>query len=180
MNWIVFTTGFRQSPGELTALEVLQNDIHREFTDPNTRILLRSWKDDVRELAERIEAYKPTDYIFLIGYSYGGYSTKLLCKELRKMGLNVTYCFMIDAVWRPTSFLPSSLSLLPHWKIKLPDNVKRCKSWRQQITRPYGHEVVPSELTEFQEQTLIRGHVYMDDAFEIHDEIKSELRDYLK
>ncbi len=75
---------------------------------------------------------------------------------------------LVDAVWRPTQYLPSFLSLLKWWVIDVPDNVRTLYSWQQKVNRPSGHKLNVARTTQHESVTLNVIHQDMDDQPEIH------------
>lgn len=171
-RWIVCLTGFGRKQGSLTGLEILHAILRTRYSDKETAVLLKSWKDDPAEVAERIwRMRRPFEEpeVILIGYSYGGYSATLVAKELRKRGIKVKVLLLVDAVWRPYTSIPSFLSLWPYWKIKVVDSVDKVISWRQKENLPKGHRIVcKGKHTQHIELELNQLHEYCDSAIEVY------------
>lgn len=169
-RWIVCIGGFNQSEGRLTGVANIEAALHRRCNCPTTRVLLKSWRDSSHDLAERIWNWRPSHgrpQVFILGYSYGGYSAVLLARELKERGIDVETMLLVDPVWRIWGRFPSLSSLLSKWKIHVPDNVARLYSWRQEIDKPMGHPLVTAGSTRHIEKMVERSHSYMDDYEEI-------------
>jgi len=165
--------GYRQKEGEITGLEILQDELHQQCENNDSRVLLRAWNDDPSTIAERIWSRRPEEeqpYIVLIGYSYGGYSSVLIARELKKRGIDVSVLILCDAVWRPYWWLPSLLSYLQCWKIKIPENVKRVYAFFQRTNYPRGHQLECNTDKTVVSTKLIPGviHRYMDEDKSFH------------
>jgi len=76
---------------------------------------------------------------------------------------------LLDAVWRPTHLLPSFLSLLPCWSIKISDCVRCLLSWRQHVSRPAGHRLIVPKSTIHEDHTVKVKHTFVDDLPAVHD-----------
>lgn len=177
-RWIVCATGWHQE-GRLSGIDKIQNELHiKSFQQgyENTRVLLVSWKDSMKHLAQRMWEHRPVDHqprIVLIGYSYGGYTINQLAKILTKMGWRVELEFLIDAVWRWLSKLPSFLSLLGGWMITAPDEVDDLYWWHQKMNKPMGHDVrwKHKHSLRWHEQELPIMHDRIDDDPDIKKRI---------
>ncbi len=171
-RWIVCISGYMQSEARLSGIEQLQHKIHTQCSSPTTRVLLKSWRDSPDDLAERIWRSQPhhPPGIVVIGYSYGGCTAIALCEELERRGLDVEHLLLLDAVWRPWHLIPSLLSLLKLWVLKVPSNVGTCYSWTQTLTKPSGHTVqVDRDATTLHRCTLNVGHQYVDEHPVAHE-----------
>ena len=166
-RWIVCVTGLRQSEGQLTGLERLQDAIHRRCSNDETRVLLRDWRDSPDAIAQRIWLRRPVDrqpVVILVGYSYGGTTANEIARELDARGIEVTTMLLIDPIWRPFRYWPSLLSVFSCWSLSVPPNVRQLYSWRQKRSRPRGHAlVVDGARTHHIAHTLNVEHGYMDD-----------------
>lgn len=143
-RWIVCVTGFGQSEDRLTGVEMLQDVLRRQCSCEDTVCVLKSWRDNPSSLAQRIanrcpDAFDPE--IVTIGYSWGGYSTVILARELQKRGLTVNHMLLCDAVWRAKFITGYPLSLTDLFTIHIPDNVKNLYTWRQSANTPRGSKI---------------------------------------
>ena len=140
-RWIVCTTGFLQHEGDATGTEILQDAIHRLCSCADTRVLLKSWRDNPQDLARRIHHHTPDDSrptVILVGYSYGGYTSVLIARELRKYGIDVEWLILCDPVWRPRFLINYWLSMLDVFSIRVPNNVHNLFITRQSFDYPRG------------------------------------------
>lgn len=174
-NWLICISGFTQHEGRMSGLDRLQHHLHQKCYSRNTRILLKSWKDNMEQLADRIYNYQPPIgrqlSITIIGYSYGGMSGINLSKKLLRRGIKVNNLLLLDAVWRP--YGPSILSLFPYWTIKVPNNVKNLWSWVQDYNKPSGHKIeFDPDFTVWKNPTdpvLKIPHAAMDEYLPAHE-----------
>lgn len=165
-RWIVCVTGFGQREGQLTGIERLHEAIRRKCANEDTIVLLKSWRDNANDVAERIWRRRPvvgSPRVVLIGYSYGGATAIAIAEELQRRGITVETMLLVDAVWRPWRFLPSFLSYLQCWILRVPESVKSLFSWTQKFDYPRGHKVATCGRTLRTDITLNRGHRTMDD-----------------
>jgi len=173
-RWIICIAGFREE-GHLSGTEVLHDALRLQHSSDDTIVLLKSWKDSMPHIAERIYNRRPVGHpprLIIVGYSYGGYSASLLGVIFQKYKWDVEYMALIDPVARFFPRIPSSLSLLDFWKIKITDNVNVLDSWHQEITNPHGHKLkVNREKTDWLPQTLTVPHRNMDDVEAIYDRV---------
>lgn len=169
--WVVCIAGWREE-GKPSGIENIQDAIHRKCHCDTTRVLLKSWRDNMPDLASRMwhrSKYRfsrsPADQprIVIIGYSYGGWTACILANELKKRKWKVENLLLIDPVWRPISWLPSPSSLWGNWTIDVPNNVNAVNEWHQKINKPSGHKVITSSRTLHYEQTLMLKHGQIDD-----------------
>ena len=171
-HWIVVFSGFLEE-GHLSGMECMHDALRLQCSTDDRIVLLKSWKDNVGHIAERMFNRRPVDHqprITIAGFSYGGMSATLLAKELAKYQWSVELMFLIDAVYRWGDSTPSFLSMLKFWKIKVPENVKVLYSWRQSVTKPSGHELkVNKQKTQWIEQTLAIPHRKIDEVSAIHE-----------
>lgn len=137
---------------------------------------LFAWRHNTRTLASWIKCARPGDSISIVGFSYGGYSAVLLCRELQRLGVRVNHLYLIDAVARPWRRVGSLRSLIDHyWWISVPRNVWQVTSWRQQINYPRGHKIVcESRATTHNQYTLNVPHSQADDNDQVHATILSD------
>jgi len=167
-RWIVCIAGWQQNEGQTTGLEELQDRLHRRCSNRSTRVVLRAWNDSPSHIAERIFRRRPNDgqpAVVIIGYSYGGYSAVLLARQLQRRGIEVETMLLCDAVWRPSRWCPSVLSLLPWWTLRVPGNVRRLYSWRQKTNKPSGHAIALEDTSTLWSTRSVVGttHRYMDE-----------------
>lgn len=143
-RWIVCETGFGQDESRVTGVESLQDEVHRLCSCADTRCVLKSWRDSPSSLAQRIKNRAGGDEdptIVVIGYSWGGYSSVLLCRELQKRDLSVEHLLLCDAVWRSKFMIGYPLSLTDWLTISIPGNVRNLYSWRQTANIPCGAKI---------------------------------------
>ena len=168
-NWINCFNGYTQGSRWRTGVGRIHREILSTCSGPDTFVNLCSWRDDVSQLADTIHEWSDDERrVVCIGYSYGGYTAVLLCRELEKRGIEVAHLLLIDAVWRYWSKIASPGSLFENHKIVVPGNVKKVTSWRQRKGKPYGHPVVVNEsktATDF--RTLNVAHAYADDQLSV-------------
>jgi len=173
-RWIIVITGFTQREGERTGLERLYYAIRKIHETATCECILKSWRDDTSDLADRIFNHsddKPE--ITIIGYSWGGNNAIQLANELRERGRTVQSLVLIDAVARPRWFWKWWLSMTRALSIHVPENVKECWAWRQNSNRPRGHRVVRGKETTLNGPFTIPGvtHQHIDDQPEIHNKV---------
>ena len=174
-RWIICVSGFMSNVGGLTGIEKLHDQLHAQCSCKTTRVVILNWTDDPAAIAERIFNRRPVGHppvIIMIGHSYGGYTVNEIAKELNYRGLRVAYLLMLDAVWRRFRRLPSALSLLKCWTIKIPDNVNYVYAWFQKENRPSGHKLIlPAEVKKHGRYQFITAkvrHAYVDDLVDVH------------
>ena len=172
---IIGFNGHGQSARTRTGIGKLLKSLGQERDKRDTWLF--AWRHDTPTLAVWISNTRPQCPISIIGYSYGGYTAVLLCRELRRMGLKVDHLYLIDAVARKRPKIGAIRSLLDRiWWVEVPNNVKQVVSWRQQFNKPSGHKiVVNSRTTEFEQTFLYVPHSQMDDCREIHARILADL-----
>lgn len=169
LYWHIVIPGFLQREGRPTGMEdEVWARLHAQGAGPESVVLLREWDSDFRALAERIwrmqsEHCPPT--ICIYGYSWGGMSAVLLCRELRKRGLRVRHLALCDPVYRHRYWWGQWRALVP-WRIEVPDNVDHVLWWRQRWNWPRSHEVVAANprRTDIDHPIEIEAvHQYADD-----------------
>ena len=154
-------------------MEMLQDALRLKCSSDDRIVLLKSWKDSMPHIAERMYNRRPVDHqprITILGYSYGAMSATLLAAELKKYKWSVELMFLLDGVYRWRDSAPSILSMFRFWSIDVPDNVKVLYSWRQSVSKPSGHKLnVNKDKTSWISQTLAVPHRKMDEVEAIHD-----------
>lgn len=169
-RWINCFNGYTQGSRLRTGVGRIHREIVSTCSGPSTYANLSSWRDDVADIAENINAWSERPHVVAIGYSYGGYSAVQLCRELEDRGVGVKNLILIDAVWRPWQKLASLRSLRGGMKIVVPDNVKNVLSWTQKRSKPSGHDVVVNEATTaIERRSLNVSHVFADDQPEVRE-----------
>ena len=195
-KWIICISGFLQDEGAPTGMVGLWHKA-RVHAAPSCAVELRSWCQNWSDLAELVHRSQPSRFldnapppeIFIIGYSWGGFSATLLAGELKERGIKVREMLLCDAVYRHSYKLGHWRAMAGNSKIVIPDNVQEVRWFRQQNKRirpffkgrlnpywwiwPAGHDVVAEDRLK----TLIHPprilnqyeHTYIDDAFEFHN-----------
>lgn len=174
----------------------------RQFNAEDTVIELRSWCQDWNDMAELIWRMRTLDngdpIIKVYGYSFGGYSSMILARELGRRGLRVNKMVLCDPVYRHAYKLGWWRSCVPWSKIRIPPNVKEVYWVRQQNPRfglrggpwyepwswfhPAGHNLIWDPRTTIVHDPIIlrAEHTYMDDTPEFQNlalEIASGVED---
>lgn len=171
-RWIICIVGYRQE-GKPSGIEKIQDSLHRQCGGADTRVLLKSWRDNMVDLASRMWNRRPIDHqprITIIGYSYGGLTAVKLVRELEKTKWEAEILLLIDPVWRFWDAMPSPSSLFSGWQIQLGDNVGTLWWWHQAVDRPRGHRVNCDENKILvHEKTMLLPHHEIDDSPEIFD-----------
>lgn len=164
-RWIICFNGYTQGDRWRTGVGKIHRRILTTCSGPDTYAKLCSWRDNVSDLADRIcEWGGSAPEVKVFGYSYGGYTSVLLCRELEKRGIEVENLVLIDAVWRWHDWLASFQSLFSNHEIRIPVNVKEVLAYRQQRNKPSGHDVVVDDsMTQIEEIFLNVTHAFMDD-----------------
>ncbi len=170
-RWIFCFNGYAQGERWRTGVGRIHRDILAKCSAPDTYLQLCSWRDDVSQMADNIMEWGGgLPEVVLIGYSYGGWTAVLLCRELKRRGFAVDHLVLIDAVWRWQQRLASISSLFDGHQIAVPDNVKRVTSWRQKVSKPMGHPIVGDEKRiTIDRRTLNVAHLYADDVPEVRE-----------
>lgn len=165
-----------QRSGERTGIHRIQHAIHEQCSGPQTRVLLKSWRDCMADLADRIQLWRPESgmpRITIIGYSYGGYTATLLADQLGERGLAVENLLLIDPVWRPRPSWASPLSLYRGHTISVAPNVRHLWHWHQIARRacePQGHRLNVTNKTTWHTKLAPPcscNHVSIDDQPQI-------------
>jgi pimeloyl-ACP methyl ester carboxylesterase len=178
-RWVVFISGFLQREGSATPFEKLHRRISKRIADPDTIVLLRSWRDSVDDLAQRIANWRNgcDPHITIVGYSYGGWSANKLARALQGFDMQVDAMILCDPVGRWLGSWPSICSMLNVLPVVVPANVRNLWSFRQTRQRPYGARIALQREAQaigfgrINAGTLWRGqtvlaevpHVNMDD-----------------
>lgn len=192
-RWVVCVTGFGQSEDRLTGVEMLQDVLRRQCSSADTVVVLRSWRDSPGSLAQRIANRSPDDFdphIVTIGYSWGGYSSVVLARELQKRGLTVDHMLLCDAVWRGRFMMSYPLSLTDAFTITIPSNVKHLYTWRQcantprgskiRLEHPYDEGEERGTLWDYQEEHKHITHQHLDDLRSFRKKAKELACPHLK
>lgn len=170
----IVISGFLQYEGKPNGMIRLWRELHEAHANPNTLVLLRTWNDNMKNLAEfiwRLGSEYPSVKIY--GYSWGGAASVKLAKCLNRRGMVVSHMVLSDAVYRHTYWLGNWRALVPWSEIKIPSNVKVVDWFRQKDKWPKlsGHKVVAKEPT----QTIVNegkmgncSHTYMDELYAFH------------
>jgi len=186
-NFIICVSGFTQNRGYFHGImklrEALISNGHSE--GKANRVWYVTWKDSMSRVACELSilcnqhGFKPR--VMICGYSYGGWGSLQLAKELEKVGIDVEIMILCDPVGRPWWWprpLPALTSMLGRdWapKLRVPANVKVCHSFYQQENRPQGHQLVATNGTTMEQPIKLRHkHERMDDAPEFHGRVLKE------
>jgi len=170
-RWIICLNGYSQGDRQRTGVGRIYRDILSTCACPDTFLSLSSWRDDMSAVADNIMewgVHKPE--VVIIGYSYGGWTSVLLCRELAKREIDVQDLVLIDAVWRPWQRVASFRSLFDGASIVIPPSVYRVLSWTQKVNKPSGHPVKVDETrTTIDQRSLVVAHAYADDQPEVRE-----------
>ena len=156
----------------------LWKSLHLMFSSFNTRVELAHWNSDWRAHAEFVDRMCADQHasIVIAGYSWGGYSSTLLARELGKHGRKVQRLVLCDAVYRHKYWLGNWRALCPFSRIKVPANVEEAIWFRQKQNFPRGHNLKPESDT-----TVIRApqeldfrHEKMDESYRYHRDVFRE------
>lgn len=154
-NTIVVISGFGQRHGRpTTGIDRIWFALHQAHAGPKTNVVLKSYDDDMTELANVIFAFRSNDvshYIAVVGYSWGfGEGAIRLAKELNEYGMRINHAFAIDAVYQSRWYSGLFRSMLSRsrWmapSIRLPPNIDAVMEFRQNESIPQGHRLVPTD-----------------------------------
>lgn len=146
-NFHIIISGFRQRRWQDNGSFQLWYAL-REVSSPTSCVQMATWKDDFKELADRIAAVSvPCPTIKIYAYSWGaGWGFIQLCKELERHSFQVVVVVLCDPVYR-SPYLPTWLPLNPLsmvWLpvITIPEIVLEVHSFHQTIDRPRAHRLV--------------------------------------
>ena len=174
-KWIYVIPGFLQDRGGDNGMVSLWKSLHMMYSDYSTRVELAHWNSDWRAHAECINRMCCTDYakVVIAGYSWGGYSSTLLAKELAKHGQKVKQMVLCDAVYRHKYWLGNWRALWPYSKIKIPKNVEEVTWFKQERNYPRGHKLKPeSDITKINSPIELKyKHQKCDDSYVFHKEV---------
>lgn len=147
----------------------LWKSLHMLYSNYSTRVELAHWNSDWRAHAECINRMCADHHasVVIAGYSWGGYSSTLLARELAKHGRKVQQMVLCDAVYRHKYWLGNWRALCPFSKIKIPANVEKVTWFRQKQNFPRGHNLKPESDTTIirNPQELKDKHQQCDDSF---------------
>jgi pimeloyl-ACP methyl ester carboxylesterase len=172
--------GHRQHPGEKTGIEVLYFELRKLYGTHPVEIRLYEWRDDVQRIADQIHAWSiPEPTIIVIGYSWGGATAELLCRELERRGYAISRLYLCDAVSRSEWRIRYWRSLWGWGPIRIPGNVVRLWSCRQTANYPMGSELkLDNPHTEhiqgFTSTTI--NHRWMDEQTAFHYRVIKDLQ----
>lgn len=162
--WDVIIGGFTQNRGEINGSDHLWR-LLRRYQGPSRECVQYDWHDDMALLADRIKRHsdpKAPPIIRVCAFSWGGgYAFPRLASELAAHGIEVTSAVLCDPVartwWLPTWLPANLLSLTSALTIRL-ENVRRVYWFRQDRTRPRGHDVDLATGRGYQ----LNGPVWLD------------------
>lgn len=175
-EWVIVVMGFLQKQGPVNGMV----QIWRRITEalrcrPKTQVEIRGWDcdpDDIAELILKLRPHGKDPRIVIAGFSYGGWTAKLITDALAKRGLKVERVITIDAVYRYWCRVGFWRSLLPWKKIPFGETVKRITQFRQRQSIPMGHKIVAKNPGKTILDPVIwvgATHVFMDDQEFIQD-----------
>lgn len=174
-NWLILVQGFLQDRGTPNGMVRLWLRAHSNFAGRSTAVMLLSWNDNVRQLAEFIwRSSRPDPLIHIAGYSWGGTTARNLCCQLSKRGLSIDQVILSDPVYRHWWMPRRWTTLLPWRTIEFPTNVSRIYWYRQEQNWPRAHSPAAEDTdsTYVSPGFLLKcSHQYMDDAQEFHDRV---------
>ena len=174
-RWIYVIPGFLQTRGGDNGMVALWKSLHMLYSDYSTRVELAHWNSDWRAHAECINRMcdDQPGKIVIAGYSWGGYSSTVLARELAKHGRKVEQMILCDAVYRHNYWLGNWRALCPMRKIKVPANVKEVRWFKQRKNYPRGHRLTPeSDTTKINKPTeLMQPHQKCDESYLFHREV---------
>ena len=167
---IIFILGYGQKVYKDTALKRLWGSLDTRFYK-----CIYEWDTNPERLAASISGR-----VMLVGYSYGGYTIKLVADHMAKDNKIIDYYMSIDAVWRKKTYKPSIKSLNKKRTIVLPGNINNAYIWRQKTGVIKGHKVI-AQSTTIKYESLINHtpHFRMDNDLGIHSIINSVANDFL-
>lgn len=169
-EWHIVIMGFLQRQGPVNGMVAIWLAILRALSNkPSARVEIRSWNCDVDDLAELILKLRPADSdprIVITGFSYGGWTAKLLVDALNARGIKVERVITIDAVYRHWYRLGWWRSLVPWKRIPFKDTVGRVTQFRQRKSLPMGHTIEVDNPGKTVLDPIVwvdAAHVFMDD-----------------
>lgn len=182
-DWVILEMGFLQKQGRMNGmvklfLKVLAT-LQRDY--PQARVEIHPWGVEPDDRAEFILQAKKRNTklrIVIIGFSYGGYTAKLIADRLKDRGIEVDLVIMLDAVYRHWYALGWWRAFWPWSTIRICDSVRRVIQYRQKNSLPRGHRIVAEDprKTKIGEIRWVNAtHIFVDDQQYIHDECLSEI-----
>jgi hypothetical protein len=184
MNAIVTFQGFTESDSSRTGTEDLFFRVIRCFSSPTvTTYHPRTWTTNVRHIAAQLSR-QGIKNVAMISYSHGQAAATDFAKACYEHGISVDLWLACDPVYRP-AWLPrwnwlqpaSVRALLRDSVIKVPANVMRVVSVRQNLTIPRGHTLkATSQKTRIEQSRILRySHTTIDQAPEWYEIVNEEL-----
>jgi len=174
-RWIYIIPGFLQNRGGDNGMVSLWKSLHMLYSNYATRVELAHWNSDWRAHAECINRMSDDREaeIVIAGYSWGGYSSTLLAKELAKHGRKVPEMVLCDAVYRHRYWLGNWRAMWPLSRIKIPANVREVTWFHQKKNYPRGHKRVPESDTTIihRPRKLSYRHQQCDESYVFHKEV---------
>ena len=174
-KWIYIIPGFLQNRGGDNGMVSLWKSLHMMYSNYSTRVELAHWNSDWRAHAECINRMcgDQQGKIVIAGYSWGGYSSTLLARELAKHGRKVQQMVLCDAVYRHRYWLGNWRAMWPYSKIEIPANVSEVTWFRQKQNYPRGHKLKPESDTTIIHRPLElkKNHAKCDDSYLVHKEV---------
>lgn len=174
-------SGFLQNEARYTSngMQMLVENLRCLQCDfwPHVRTYYRPWNYNVRAMARlACSIVDGGDYeIVTIGYSYGANACLWYCRELQRLGMEVSQVVLVDPVkrsrWLPkplpspsSMFRSRNLPLCGPWpRFNFSSNVRRLTHWNQRVDLPQGHSVLQNN-DERKGKTVVdgTGHTKMD------------------
>jgi len=143
-----------------------------ECSRTDTRVELRSWNDNWRQLAELMSRVRPPcDMPAVNVYAHGrgaGYGVMELARQLRRRGISVRQMVLSDPTRRWTGQWLRWLTRTPAAAIEVPDNVVRVV-WFRRRGRPAGGDVVAQDAG----RTMIEPEAWSDVPQQYMDDLRA-------
>jgi len=189
MNAIVTFQGFTESDSSRTGTEDLFFRVIRCFSSPTvTTYHPRTWTTNVKHIAAQLSRQGIRNVV-MVSYSHGQAAATDFAKACYEHGISVDLWLACDPVYRP-AWLPrwnwlqpaAIRALLRDSVIKVPHNVMRVVSVRQELTIPRGHTLRATSPRTYVEpaKVLSYSHTAIDQAPEWYVLAEKELANWVK
>lgn len=156
-EWDCIINGFTRHTGALNGCTKWWRAING--LSSGTRVVeYRTWHSNWEDLANQIKLFADPacpPIVRTYGYSFGGWSSVLLARQLRERGIRVKSMVLVDAVYRHWYLAGWWRSMVPGSHIEIPSNVDEVFWFRQQHPRFAMYRVQTSGWGEF---ALPAGH----------------------
>lgn len=169
--WICIT-GFRQSPLQLTGVELLHRQLRKHATAERTVPWPFEWDADwsaVAEFLRRNSVAHPIVKVF--AYSWGaGWGFVHLAAALDRYNIRIAHAVLCDPVyrspWLPASIPLNPLSLMSWPTIRVPANVDHVTWFYQRRRKPCGHRPISDRPGVVSDGVQISGvdHCSIDES----------------